>query len=89
VTLEPTARVTGDVTYETLSIAAGAAIEGRLTRKDAAIVSIAPAAAKPAPAPAPSVAEKPKLAKPAKMTAKAEEPGLLAAAAAPAAAAAG
>jgi hypothetical protein len=87
VTLEPTARVTGDVTYETLSIAAGAAIEGRLTRKDAAIVSIAPAAAKPAPAP--SVAEKPKLAKPPKMTAKAEEPGLLAAAAAPAAAAAG
>ena len=35
VTLEPSARVTGDVSYETLSIAAGGAIEGRLTRKDA------------------------------------------------------
>ncbi len=33
VTLEPTARVTGDVSYETLSIAAGARIEGRLTRR--------------------------------------------------------
>lgn len=38
VTLEPTARVTGDVTYETLSIAAGASIEGRLTRRDAGAV---------------------------------------------------
>ena len=85
VTLEPTARVTGDVTYETLSIAAGAAIEGRLTRKDAAVASIVPAAPKPAP-------EKPKLAKPARSTPKADEPGLLVAAAAtpaPAAAAAG
>lgn len=34
VTLEASARVTGDVTYETLSIAAGAAIEGRLARQD-------------------------------------------------------
>ena len=33
-TLEPSARVTGDVTYETLSIAAGASIEGRLARKE-------------------------------------------------------
>ena len=36
VTLEPSARITGDVTYETLSIAAGASIEGRLTRKEGA-----------------------------------------------------
>ncbi len=35
-TLEPTARVTGDVTYETLSIAAGAAIDGRLARREGA-----------------------------------------------------
>lgn len=41
-TLEPSARVTGDVTYETLSIAAGAQIEGRLARKDA--LAAAPAA---------------------------------------------
>jgi cytoskeletal protein CcmA (bactofilin family) len=43
VTLEPSARVTGDVTYETLSIAAGASIDGRLSRKA------------PAPAPEPEV----------------------------------
>lgn len=36
VALEQTARVTGDVTYETLSIAAGAAIEGRLARREGA-----------------------------------------------------
>lgn len=36
VTLEPSARVTGDVTYETLSIAAGAAIDGRLARREGA-----------------------------------------------------
>lgn len=34
VTLEPSARITGDLTYETLSIAAGAAIEGRLARRE-------------------------------------------------------
>ena len=44
VTLEPSARVTGDVTYETLSIAAGASIEGRLTRKEGAPTAGAPAA---------------------------------------------
>lgn len=36
VTLEPTAKVTGDVTYETLSIAAGASIDGRLARRQSA-----------------------------------------------------
>ncbi len=94
VTLEATARVTGDVSYETLSIAAGAAIEGRLTRKEAAAAApaIAPAAPeRPAdPVPAPPAADKPKSAKAAKNQPKAEEPGLLAAASAvPAAAAAG
>lgn len=32
--LEPSARITGDVTYETLTIAAGAQIEGRLARRE-------------------------------------------------------
>ena len=36
VTLESTARVTGDVSYEILSIAAGARIDGRLARKESA-----------------------------------------------------
>jgi cytoskeletal protein CcmA (bactofilin family) len=81
VTLEASARVTGDVAYETLSIAAGAAIEGRLTRKEAAPAAVeAPLApvelGKPEPA-------KPKIAKAARSAVKAEEPGLLAAAAAP------
>ena len=83
VTLEPSARITGDVTYETLSIAAGAAIEGRLTRKDAAVAAAAPE-------PAPRASEKPRIVKAAKSQPKADEPGLLAAAAAaPATAAAG
>lgn len=72
VTLEPTARVTGDLSYETLSIAAGAAIEGRLARREAG-ATIAPAE--------PIAVEKPKSqAKAAKAvkTPKAEEPGLLA-----------
>lgn len=47
VTLEPTARVTGDLSYETLSIAAGAAIEGRLTRKEAGSAAAVPAEEKP------------------------------------------
>jgi len=81
VTLEPSARVTGDVTYETLSIAAGAAIEGRLTRQDAAAVAAAAEPAKIEP-----VAE-PKLKRVARGATKAEEPGLLAVASAPAAAA--
>ena len=90
VTLEATARVTGDVSYETLSIAAGAAIEGRLTRKDAAVAVAPPPDRVADPAPAARAAEKPKIAKAAKHQAKAEEPGLLAAASAlPAAAAAG
>lgn len=88
VTLEATARVTGDVAYETLSIAAGAAIEGRLTRKEAPVASVQPVPAKVEADPASP--EKPKIAKPAKSQPKVEEPGLLAAAAlAPAAAAAG
>ena len=33
-TLEPSARVTGDVSYECLAIAAGARIEGRLAHRD-------------------------------------------------------
>ncbi|HWT13296.1 MAG TPA: polymer-forming cytoskeletal protein [Allosphingosinicella sp.] len=33
--VEPSARVTGDVTYETISIAAGARIDGRLARREA------------------------------------------------------
>jgi cytoskeletal protein CcmA (bactofilin family) len=100
VTLEATARVTGDVTYETLSIAAGAAIEGRLTRRDAAVAppvstpEAAPPVAerkpdlKPDPAPAPAAPDKPRIAKAAKSQPKPDEPGLLAAATAPAAAAA-
>jgi cytoskeletal protein CcmA (bactofilin family) len=36
VELEPSAKVTGDVTYETLNIAAGAVIEGRLSRREGA-----------------------------------------------------
>lgn len=35
VIVEPTGRVTGDVAYETISIAAGAEIEGRLARREA------------------------------------------------------
>jgi len=35
VIIEASARVTGDVTYETISIAAGAQIDGRLARRDA------------------------------------------------------
>lgn len=68
VTLEPSARVTGDVTYETLSIAAGAAIEGRLARKEAA-AAVTPAV----PGPVPEAKPK-RIAR----TVKAEEPGLLA-----------
>ena len=92
VTLEATARVTGDVTYETLSIAAGAAIEGRLTRKEAARAPEASPAVETPPAPQePARAEpaKPRIAKAAKSAPPAEEPGLLAAATAPLPAAAG
>lgn len=81
VTLEATARVTGDVAYETLSIAAGGAIEGRLTRRDAAAAPAPLPSPDPAPEPAP---EKPKSTRQPKNQPKAEEPGLLAAAAAPA-----
>jgi len=85
VTLEPSARVTGDVTYETLSIAAGAAIEGRLTRQDAVASAAAeptklePLNAEPAPEPRPK--------RMARGVPKAEEPGLLPVTPAPAAAA--
>lgn len=54
VTLEPSARVTGDVTYETLSIAAGAAIDGRLARREKVP---APASLEP-PAPADPMPER-------------------------------
>ena len=33
--IEPSARVTGDVAYETLTIAAGARVDGRLARREA------------------------------------------------------
>ena len=79
VTLEPTARVTGDVSYETLSIAAGASIEGRLTRKEGA-----PAAAGAAPRPA-----APGLDKKRERAVKRDEPIMLPNLDAPAAAAAG
>jgi len=49
VTLEPTARVTGDVTYETLSIAAGATIDGRLARREGAGTGTAMATLKALP----------------------------------------
>lgn len=38
VELEPSAKVTGDVTYESLNIAAGAVIEGRLARREGSAV---------------------------------------------------
>ena len=34
-TLEPTARIKGDITYQTISIAAGAQVDGRLARREA------------------------------------------------------
>ena len=37
VIVEASARITGDVTYETLSIAAGARIDGRLARREALV----------------------------------------------------
>lgn len=80
VTLEPTARVTGDVTYETLSIAAGGAIEGRLSRRQ----EQAPAESTESAPDFSQAATANKLAKPN----KSEEPGLLAAANEPAPAAA-
>jgi cytoskeletal protein CcmA (bactofilin family) len=76
VTLDPTARVTGDVTYETLSIAAGAAIEGRVSRR----------AETTAPEPAPILPPTSITKKPAKAP-KGDEPGLLAVTNAPVAAA--
>jgi cytoskeletal protein CcmA (bactofilin family) len=54
VELEPSAKVTGDVTYETLNIAAGAVIEGRLSRREGAA-----AAAADAVAPLVEIADKP------------------------------
>jgi cytoskeletal protein CcmA (bactofilin family) len=59
--LDAGASVTGDVTYETISIAAGARIDGRLTRRGAAAADTmivatstdSPAPAGPVPAPAP------------------------------------
>lgn len=45
--VEATARVLGDVAYETISIAAGAEIQGRLARRDALAAGIEVGAAKP------------------------------------------
>lgn len=54
-TLEPTARVTGDILYETLTIATGAQIEGRFKRRrgadDGSKGAKAAAAAQPDPVP--------------------------------------
>jgi len=60
--------VTGDLSYETLSIAAGATIEGRLTRKEAGAAIATPAEGK-AKAQSKARTDKPP---------KADEPGLLA-----------
>lgn len=78
VTLEPSARITGDVTYETLSIAAGATIEGRLAHREKLG---APEPALPAPR-RDSPAERKRPAS----TGRFEEPSLLPAEIAPAAA---
>lgn len=63
VIVEPTGRVTGDVSYDTISIAAGAQIDGRLARREAlgqsAPVLIATAAPAPAAAEPESGAEPP------------------------------
>ena len=37
--VERTARITGDVTYETISIASGASVEGRFTRRGGAVLT--------------------------------------------------
>ena len=42
VVVEASARITGDVTYETISIAAGARIDGRLARREALGQAAAP-----------------------------------------------
>jgi cytoskeletal protein CcmA (bactofilin family) len=53
-TLEATARVTGDILYESLSVAAGAEVEGRFKRRRGAADGSATAKAeKAAPAPTP------------------------------------
>ncbi|HEX9965033.1 MAG TPA: polymer-forming cytoskeletal protein [Allosphingosinicella sp.] len=51
--LEATARVTGDVLYETLSVAAGAEVEGRFRRRREGGESLKPARARKSP-PAPT-----------------------------------
>jgi cytoskeletal protein CcmA (bactofilin family) len=53
-TLEASARVTGDILYESLSVAAGAEVEGRFKRRRGGEDGSAVArSAKPAPAPTP------------------------------------
>jgi len=49
--IESTGRVTGDVAYETISIAAGAQIEGRLARREALARAAEPAVLIATPAP--------------------------------------
>lgn len=57
--VEATARITGDVTYETISIAAGGRIDGRLARREAlvaadtvnAVLIATPTEPEPAPKP--------------------------------------
>ena len=41
-TLESTARIKGDITYQTISIAAGAQVDGRLARREALATAEAP-----------------------------------------------
>lgn len=55
--LEPSARVTGDILYESLSIAAGAQVDGRLKRRSGGGdgAAAAKAALRPVPAPAPGL----------------------------------
>lgn len=56
-TLEASARVTGDVLYESLSVAAGAEVEGRFKRRRGGEDGARAAKAEKAPAPAPLFGE--------------------------------
>ena len=42
-TLEPSARIKGDITYQTITIAAGAQVDGRLARRESTSPAEAPA----------------------------------------------
>ncbi len=61
VILEATARIRGDITYQTISIAAGAQVEGRLARRESLNVADEPGTAlvaTPIPSPKPRRAAK-------------------------------